>query len=265
MSHLAEFNTINGEKTPRLYGEDPNDNLHWDGTSMHGCLCDAGFTGYDCSQRQCPRGDDPMTGGTRISTQKDETRHFKCTFSSIGGLFSFTFRSSKTVDLPHTATRAQVEAALLALPTLNKVEVAFSAAVDQACTTTGENVMTVTFVTEHGGSVYPDAYSRAPVPALPRMTTAVDSNGFVVIADGWASGSVTAGDAGSTVFQDVPGTKEFNTCSDRGLCNWNTGICECFLGYGSSNGQGKEGRVGDCGYVEPVVYKDGTTYLRSKG
>lgn len=264
MAHLAEFNRINGELVPRLYGEDPNDNLRWDGTSMHGCLCDAGFTGYDCSQRQCPRGDDPMTGGTRTYTQEDEQRHFKCTYSSIGGTFSFTFRSAKTVDLLHTSTRAQVEAALLKLVTINKVTVEFSAAADQACTTSGDNVITVTFVTEHGGSVHPDAYSRTVVPALPRMTTTVDSNGFVAIADGWSSGSITAGDAASTVFTDVPGTKEYDVCSDRGLCNWNTGICECFLGYGSSNGQGQEGRVGDCGYVEPIMYKDGATYLRSK-
>jgi len=265
MAHLAEFNRVNGVLTPFLYGEDPNDNLRWDGTSAHGCICDPGFTGYDCSQRQCPRGDDPMTGGTRTYTQHDEKRNFKCTYISGGGVFSFTFRSAKTADLPHTATRAQVEDALLALSTLNKVAVEFSSGTDQACTTTGENIITVTFVTEHGGSVHADAYSRSIVPALPRMTTAVDSNGFVTIEDGWATGSVTAGDAASTVFDDVPGTKEYNVCADRGLCNWNTGICECFLGYGSSNGQGSEGRVGDCGYVEPVIYKDGATYLRSEG
>ena len=237
MSHLAEFNSINGERTPRLYGEDPNDNLRWDGTSMHGCLCDAGFTGYDCSRRQCPRGDDPMTGGTRIYTQVAGSATSSA-FASIGGLFSFTFRSAKTADLPHTATRAQVEAALLALPTLNKVTVAFSGSADQACTTTGENVMTVTFVTEHGGSVHPDAYSRALVPALPRMTTAVDSNGFVTIADGWSSGSVIAGDAASTVFEDKWHSTMYALIESVQLGHWHL---QCFLGYGSSNGDKRAG------------------------
>ena len=30
---------------------------------------------------------------------------------------------------------------------------------------------------------------------------------------------------------NVNSTREFNTCSDRGLCNHNTGDCECFPGF----------------------------------
>ena len=43
MSHMGEFNKVNGVLTPFLYGEDPNDKVHWDGKSMHACMCDAGF------------------------------------------------------------------------------------------------------------------------------------------------------------------------------------------------------------------------------
>ena len=257
MSHMGEFNKVNGELTPYLYGEDPNDKVHWDGKSMHACLCDAGFTGYDCGDRMCPKGDDPMTGATRAYTQKNEVRHFKCIFLSTGGTMTFAFRSSTTSSLLHTATAAEVEAAINALSVINTATVTFSDGVS-ACTGSGTNIITVTFVTELGGSVHPDAYTRKIAPALPRMTTTGTPSNQMTIVDGWSSGSIM--DASSVVFTDVPGTKEYNLCSDRGLCNFATGVCQCFLGYGSSNGLGGEGRVGDCGYVEPIIYKDGASF-----
>lgn len=33
----------------------------WDGDKIQACVCDGGFYGPDCSQRYCPKGDDPMT------------------------------------------------------------------------------------------------------------------------------------------------------------------------------------------------------------
>lgn len=33
----------------------------WDGAKNVKCVCDAGYTGADCSLRTCPRGDDPLT------------------------------------------------------------------------------------------------------------------------------------------------------------------------------------------------------------
>ena len=255
MSHMGEFNKVNGVLTPFEYGDDPNDKLHWDGKSMHACMCDAGFTGYDCADRTCPYGDDPMTGATRLYTQKNEVRHLKCTFTSTGGTFTLTFRSATTAALAHTATAQEVEDALNALLTIDTVTVSFSDGVS-ACTSTGSNIIEVTFITELGGSVHPDAYTRTLAPALPQ--TVVATVGFLTIVDGWSSGFVT--DASTKRFDDVPGTKEYNLCSDRGLCNFETGVCQCFLGYGSSNGVGGEGRVGDCGYVEPVIYKDGASF-----
>jgi hypothetical protein len=32
-----------------------------------------------------------------------------------------------------------------------------------------------------------------------------------------------------------------------------TGECECFPGYGSSDGRGRKGNNRDCGYLEPIL------------
>jgi hypothetical protein len=54
------------------------------------------------------------------------------------------------------------------------------------------------------------------------------------------------------VQEYVKGDKEDVECSNRGLCDRDTGICNCFTGYSSSNGFGEIGNAGDCGYVNEV-------------
>lgn len=50
----------------------------------------------------------------------------------------------------------------------------------------------------------------------------------------------------------VMGTREYVECSDHGVCNRDTGSCECFSGYGTSDGRGALGSRGDCGYQYSV-------------
>ena len=38
---------------------------NWEADKIQGCLCDAGWDGYDCSQRQCPWGRDPQDANIR--------------------------------------------------------------------------------------------------------------------------------------------------------------------------------------------------------
>merc|ERR1712146_426942 len=52
-------------------------------------------------------------------------------------------------------------------------------------------------------------------------------------------------------FHAVKGSTENLECSGRGLCDHSTGACNCFSGYGSSDGEYGEGIRGDCSWEMP--------------
>lgn len=77
------------------------------------------FTGYDCSLRKCPRGDDPGTYDDHTEVQL-----LQCTADS--GYFRLTFRQSTTDRIYNNATANQVKNALESLKTISKINVYFS-------------------------------------------------------------------------------------------------------------------------------------------
>eukprot|EP00596_Hydrurales_sp_CCMP1899_P010123 CAMPEP_0119034006 /NCGR_PEP_ID=MMETSP1177-20130426/1065_1 /TAXON_ID=2985 /ORGANISM="Ochromonas sp, Strain CCMP1899" /LENGTH=565 /DNA_ID=CAMNT_0006991175 /DNA_START=644 /DNA_END=2344 /DNA_ORIENTATION=- len=220
MTALAPLADINGDNAFYTYGTIPNNPATWDGSKVHGCHCDKGYIGYDCSQMSCPFGDDP---GTR--NQFDEQQIISCTDTDATGSIFITFRQQKTAAIPATATMAQLTTALQSLSTIQFVTVdnLQSNTTDSICSKIGTTIL-VTFLTEHGD--------------LPLMTSPPNLN---------------IGINSLTINQNVRGTKENIECSGRGMCNRILGLCECFSGYGSSNGMGKLGINGDCGFLEPYV------------
>ncbi len=73
---------------------------------------------------------------------------------------------------------------------------------------------------------------------------------LISVAATATSGTVTATVVtGST----IEGTTDNAVCSNRGLCDTGVGVCECFTGYGSSDGDGGSGTLPDCGYNDPAV------------
>ncbi|CAK5196381.1 unnamed protein product [Aphanomyces euteiches] len=64
----------------------------WDADMLRGCLCDQGYTGYNCLLNQCHLGDDPLTAG-----QTEEVQLVACTASYLQHTITLNY------DAPLTA------------------------------------------------------------------------------------------------------------------------------------------------------------------
>ncbi len=209
----------------------PFDYSLWDADKHQMCVCDAGFTGIDCSQRTCPRSADPLTpetarwcGGEECAVEVQKFR-----LSSAGATtyrLSFTdtrnntYIAHATVDTianaPGIVPVAQKDthiagpssnaglmmSALRAVPggALQLVEV--SAVSDPLDGGALQRTFQITFL-GFSGAQYPFSLE------------AVVGNGKVEVEPE----VVTVGN-----YEDIE-------CSGRGLCDSGAGLCKCFSGY----------------------------------
>ena len=217
MQTLATYSNINGDAAGYTYGNIPNNPLTWDFDRMYGCYCDPLWTGYDCSLRTCPYGDDPTT-----DHQVDEQQIISCGTNGTTGYVVFSFRQSAVAQLSYDATTAEVQAAFEAVPAIGQVSVELfdNTQVNKLCSPKTSQML-VTFKTVHG-----------PLPLLKASYQNIDY---------------------LKITEYVQGNKENWECSGRGICDRTLGVCNCFPGYGSSDGQGGSGTLGDCGYILPIV------------
>lgn len=134
----------------------------WDRDQLYGCHCDDGYEGFDCSLRECPVGDDPMTTGqanevqvralvqprspfARIARSPSGPRQvFQCNADT--GTFTLSFEEHTTAQIDATAGTADVKSALEALPNIraDSIAVAFSSGTE-VCDSTNQPVTSVTF------------------------------------------------------------------------------------------------------------------------
>lgn len=183
----------------------------WDADMMFACVCDAGHKGFDCSERECPKGDDPLTPGV------DEVQVVDCLVNQ--GTVTFEFRGQRTDPIPFDASPELVEFYLEKLSTITDVEVFFF---DDSVSLCNGTTSLVTFVRDHGD--------------LPDL----NFTGGDVFTDGVSS-------ALRPSVASVSGTKEWVECSNHGTCD--DGSCDCFTGFTASDGRGNIGNVGDCGVL----------------
>jgi len=216
----------------------------WDASRIYGCKCDVGYTGYDCSLRQCPSGDDPLTTG-----QVDEIQVVDCTCSdTCSGNIYISFRGEITDSISFNANEAAVKASLEELSTIRTVSVAFTGGT-ALCDSDGVSTA-ITFTHDPGD-----------VPTIRVSKNDLSTSGATV--------SVEIVHSGQTSGQGVvtqTGTKEYIACNGRGKCSHTTGICECDVGFESSDRAGSSGDSGDCGYESvPATDCPGVTACSGHG
>lgn len=215
VSSLAQRNRVNGDLVPINYGLNPNNPLTWDHDQVLGCFCSDGWGGYDCSLRTCAYGDDPQT-----FHQANEISQFVCEDSDSSGSFVLTFRDHSTITINGNQKAEDMENALNDLPSINHVSVTSQIDGTALCQNPAQ-VFEIEFLSPTGD-----------VPLM-LLSNTLNIDGNIQLSE------------------HVKGTKEYATCSNRGLCDKDTGECRCFSGFASSDGQGNSGSLADCGFKNP--------------
>jgi len=271
----------------------------WDRNKTQTCVCDSGYEGIDCSQRICPSGDDPITRSTEVPAgstffyvnsphaggQEPEIQTFGTLYTPDSGNFALEFTDEfgdnwVTETLDWTATAAQVEAALEALPNSvvedvivhkydEQVDPAVSRDEDNS-TPTSVTSWTITFIKNSGDVPTLGVRYTATVNALGASGITETDNGgqFTTLSSSFLqAGSVDDNDlamaigvcgfrtcpsgsaepdsaSGMEIVLDItsdtqivfhttgrPGSQENSVCSNRGLCDYSSGLCKCFNGF----------------------------------
>lgn len=207
--------------------------IAWDAYKSQQCVCDGGYTGVDCSLRVCPSGDDPVTRmadkNERQTFSVQETAAIKTT--PAGGTaakeayFALEFTTelgekftTRSIDFLHPQVASQVESALEGLP--NSVIEDVEVSVDDTINSSAGRAVSVTFLHNSGN--------------LPTLGARYDWHyktgaGAYSESRNKADGSFST--KGLVIVTDEDGVKENAICSNRGVCDYTTGLCKCFGGF----------------------------------
>mmetsp|Transcript_23407 Transcript_23407/g.70277 ORF Transcript_23407/g.70277 Transcript_23407/m.70277 type:complete len:446 (+) Transcript_23407:499-1836(+) len=215
---------------------------------MYGCNCDDGVFGPDCSLRYCPHGDDPLTDlvihnpsnaescladglmmpNDRSELQVNEQQQIECKADS--GYLVLSFRNKHTERIPYYASDVDVQGYLEALSTVSSdYAPAISVQMNGQTLCSASSTLTkIDFLQDFGD--------------LP-----------TIIADGDGLRLSSSTSPRVSVTETRRGTKENESCSNRGICNEELGVCSCMDYMSTSNGYGLEGQRGDCGYASQNI------------
>lgn len=195
---------------------------HWDSYMVRGCRCDGGWRGPDCSQRYCPRGDNPDTvpqsfvGEVRTIVLSTADEVGSAPLSGQAHWITMDYTGVTYHSRPWDITSATE--ALAALLDCDNVQ----------------SVVSLTLETDN------------PSGNLFTTTITITMESPSRMGDIWIDGDDNQDNAGSypkrlpisgglsTIdYSVVDGEElyEFEECSNHGLCDTAEGKCICFEGY----------------------------------
>lgn len=225
------------------------DYVLWNADAAQTCVCDAGYGGADCSQRLCPRNDDPLSTGARgcggaacgfevqsftladapattfrlsFTDGMNATQHAYVTVDASAAANGFVAPGAAAAAQPAASTSAgAIRNALRALPSGALARVEVTAAADATATPGADATRTfrVTFVGVGG------AQSLLAVRAV------AGAGGLAPNPDSPAYDPVAPAPAAAVVVRVAAGTYEEVECGGRGVCNRATGACACATGF----------------------------------
>jgi hypothetical protein len=188
----------------------------WDSDHLTMCVCDMGYTGPGCEMKMCPKGDDPLTTFTDYRTISITT---SASTGTLYGSFKFTF-NTESFSFPANAddwSAADCETSFASLRNVNTVRCTKGSA-----NSNGGATYIVQFV---AFSVLPyenNIYYHGGNPSLDSFSCSTSS-----ASDGFGTCTIT-----DSVVVTLP---EYEYCSNRGTCDFNTGECTCYSNFENAN------------------------------
>lgn len=161
-----------------------------------------------------------------MTTNPDYWEKQSITCTAGAGTFRVSFKGDYSPDIPYNIQQPAFEKILLNMRTFGNVTADYTSGTT-FCTTGVTNPVNITFYSELGDQ--PLITGDVAKLVYPGFSNPVTNAGVI------------------TVREKQAGVKQDLECAGQGICNDNTGECECFRGYSSSDGDGRAGLRGDCG------------------
>ncbi|RYY81621.1 hypothetical protein EON63_15030 [archaeon] len=226
MYELALHSKRNGDAISITYGSDVNNVDTWDGHKIHGCLCDAGYGGYNCGYKNCIRGDDPGTYDdySEVQIASDLERELRALPSILALSVYYIYDALPPSDVLDTSGIS------ITVPSMVN---------SSLCSVDGNQLAIIHYTHTHGDVPALQASNKYLMDGM-NSNNELGSGMIHVFADGQAIHGLVS----------LAGTTETDFCNNRGLCDGDAGVCKCFADWTSSDGarQGGEGYTNDCGY-----------------
>lgn len=195
----------------------------WDVSKIQGCVCDAGWSGKDCSVRMCPKGDDPLTVPADPSGQEWE----------------LTFHLDPEKEFESAEFHLEIE------DLFGETHLTRPIALDASADDIAQALTFTSAIRELEGDVIPTDMSVANDTAEITFTL-MDPLRLHDIRVKWEDDCTVAGcqplrkamapegfvlGASAEITVDAEDAAESAECSNRGMCDKSTGICQCFEGF----------------------------------